>query len=191
MYTNNQQLHNSKYVYPQKSYISIIFKGENSVRKVVVHCEFSHNGKFWTILRMHPFLKAFFKETGKCFVNSDSFILNGELWMNFSANCGMLYWNMQVKLQKIRTRAKFHMIGSNTNVSLGIAECSFCTLCIASILQKKIGHACIYGVSTILQTVAKLFIIPATQIHFIQGNVFNNAQVHCVVLVMNRNDIRG
>ena len=81
------------------------------------------------------------------------------------------------------------MISDNSNVSLGIVDCSLYTRRIA---LKDDHHgkrmdmlACTPVEFNYLETLAKTFIIPARQNQFIQENIFNNALVRRIAFAMN------
>ena len=83
------------------------------------------------------------------------------------------------------------MISDNPNVILGIMDCSIYTRCTAlkDDYHKKRMDMLTYApvVSNYWETLAKTFIIPATQNQFIQENVFNNAPSRRVAIAMNTN----
>ena len=105
-------------------------------------------------------------------------MLYGELGVKFFSVSDLLYQKMKIRLRLVRARP-FHMIIDNSNVSLGIFNCSLytCFIVLNYNYQKK-------GVDMLtftpvdfnfLETLAKIIIIPARQNQLIQENVFNNA----------------
>ena len=80
------------------------------------------------------------------------------------------------------------MISDNPNVSLGIVDCSFYTRRIAlkdDYHRKRMDMLAYTPVEfNYLETLAKTFIIPARQNHFIQENIFNNAPVRRIAIAM-------
>ena len=121
----------------------------------------------------------------------DSFMLYGNLGVNFLCASELLYPNMKNRLRLIRARPNFYMIRENPNVSLGIVDCSLYTRRIAlkDVYHKKrmsrLAHTPVEF--NYLVTLAKTFIIPARQNQFIQENVFNNAPVRQIAIAMNSN----
>ena len=83
------------------------------------------------------------------------------------------------------------MISHNTNVSLGIVDCSLYTRCFALKVDyhKKRLDVIAYAPveNNYLETLAKSVIIPARQNQFIQKNFFNNAPIRRVAIAMNTN----
>ena len=83
------------------------------------------------------------------------------------------------------------MISGKTNASLGIVVCSLYTRRIAlkDDYHKKRRDMLAYRPAEFnsLETLAKTFIIPARQNHFIQENIFNNAPVRRSAIAMNTN----
>ena len=83
------------------------------------------------------------------------------------------------------------MISDNPNVSLGIVDCSLYTRRIAlkdDYHKKRMDMLAYTPVEfNYLETLAKIFIIPARQNQFIQENIFNNAPVRQIASAMNTN----
>ena len=83
------------------------------------------------------------------------------------------------------------MIRDNPNISLGIVDCSLYTRRIAlkdEYHKKRMDMLAYVPVEyNYLVTLAKTFIIPARQNHFIQENLFNNARIRRVAIAMNTN----
>ena len=74
-----------------------------------------------------PFFLRRMKKLGR----PDSFMLYGKLGVDLFSNSELLCPNMEHRLRLIRARPIFHKISENRNISLGIADCSLCTRCIA------------------------------------------------------------
>ena len=110
----------------------------------------------------------------------DGFMLYGKLRIDFFSTSELLYPNMKDKLRLIRARPNFYMISDNPNVSLGIVDCSFYTRRIAlkDDYHKKRRDMLAYAPveNNYLETLAKIFIIPARQNQFIQ-NILNNVHI--------------
>ena len=121
----------------------------------------------------------------------DVFMLYGKLGIDFFSTSELLYPNMEIRVRIIRARPIFCMISDNPDVSLGIVDCSFYTLCIAlkDNYQKKRMDMLAYAPVeyNYLETLAKTFIIPARQNQFIQENIFNNTPFRRVAIAMNTN----
>ena len=83
------------------------------------------------------------------------------------------------------------MISNNPNVSLGVGDCSLYTrrTALKNDYHKKRMDILAYTPVEFnyLETLAKTFIIPASQNQFIQQNVFNNAPVRRIAFAMNTN----
>ena len=83
------------------------------------------------------------------------------------------------------------MISDNPNVSLGIVDCLIYThrFALKDDYHKKRMDVLAYAPveHNCLETLAKTFIIPARQNHFIQENIFNNAPIRRVAIAMNTN----
>ena len=94
---------------------------------------------------------------------------------------------MKIRLRLIRARSTFYMISDNPNASLGIVDCSLYTRRIArkdDYHKKKMDMLAYAPVEyNCLESLAKTFIIPARQNHFIQENFFNNAPIRRVTIL--------
>ena len=125
------------------------------------------------------------------FSRPDGFMLYGKLVVDFFSTSELVYPNMKVRLRLIRARPNFYMISDNPNVSLGIVDCSLYTRRIAlkDDYHKKLMNMLAYTPVEFnyLETLAKIFIIPARQSQFIQENIFNNAPVRRIAIAMNTN----
>ena len=119
------------------------------------------------------------------------FMLYGKLVLDFFSTSQLLNPNKKVRLELIKAGPNFYMIGDNTNVSLGNNEGSLYTRRIAlkDDYRKKRMHMLAYTPVEFnyLETLAKIFIIPARQNQFNQENIFNNAPVRRVAIAMNTN----
>ena len=118
-------------------------------------------------------------------------MLYGKLVVDFFSTSELLYSNKKIRLRLVRARSKFHMISDNPYVSLPIVDCSLCTRRIAlkdDYHKKRLDMLAYIPVEfNYLETLAKGFIIPAGQNHFIQENIFNNAPVRRIAIAMNIN----
>ena len=135
--------------------------------------------------------QPFFTRRMKMLSRPDGFMLYGNLGVYFFSISELLYPNMKIRLQLIRARPNFYMINDNTNVSLGIVDCSLYTRRIAlkdDYHKKRMDMLAYTPVEfNFLETLAKTFIIPARQNQFIQENIFNNGPVHRTAIAMNTN----
>ena len=98
---------------------------------------------------------------------------------------------MNFRLRLIRARPNFCMISDNPNVSLGIVDCSLYTrrIALTDDFHKKRMELLVYNPVELnyLETLAKIFIIPARQNQFFQENIFNNAPVRRIAIAINTN----
>ena len=121
----------------------------------------------------------------------DGFMLYGKLGMDFFSTFELLYPNVKIRLQLIRARSNFYMISDNPNVSLGIVDCSLYTRRIAlkdDYHKKRMDMLIYVPLEYIcLETLAKSFIIPARQNHFMHENIFNNAPLRRIAIATNTN----
>ena len=191
VYINNQQNYNSNGFYAHESYISNNVKGVISEYKEVLHCEGYDYEEITDEIMEAPLYEPVFTRRMKMLSRPDGFMLYGKLGVNFFSTSELLYPNMKVRLRLIRARPNFYMISDNPNVSLGIVDCSLYTRPI-SLMEDyhKNEWACLLKLlwsSTILEILAKIFIIPARQNQFIHDNIFNNAPVRRIAIAMNTN----
>ena len=121
----------------------------------------------------------------------DGFMLYGKFGIDSFSTSELLYPNMKIRLRLISARPNFYMISDNTNVSLGLVDCSLYTRRIAlkdDYHKKRMDTIAYTPVEfNYLETLAKTFIIPARQNQFIQENIFNNASVRRIAIAMNTN----
>ena len=121
----------------------------------------------------------------------DGFILYGELGVDFFSTSELLYPIMKIRLRLIKAGPNFYMISDNSNVSLGIVDCSIYTRRIAlkdDYHKKRMDMLAYTPVEfTHSQTLATTFIIPARQNQFIQENIFNNAPIRRIAIAMKTN----
>ena len=111
--------------------------------------------------------------------------------VHFFSTSELLYPNLKFRLRLIRARPKFYMISDNSNFSLGIVDCSLYTRRIALKVEyhEKRGDMLAYTPVEFnyLETLAKIFIIPARQYQFIQENIFNKDPVCRIAIAMKTN----
>ena len=189
VYINNQQIYNSNGLYAHKSYISNNFKGAISEYNGVLHCE-GYDYEEFPYEIMEAFLsESFFTRRMKMLSRPDGFMLYGKLGVDFFSTSELLYPNMKVRLRLIRVRPNFYMISDNPNASLGIVDCSLYTRHIArndDYHRKRMVMLAYTPVEfNYLETLAKIFIIPARQNQFIQENILNNAPIRRIAIAMN------
>ena len=95
---------------------------------------------------------------------------------------------MKIRRWLIGARRNFYMIGDNTNVSLGIVDCLLYTRRIAfkDDYHKKWMDMLAYTLVEFnyVEILAKTFIFPARQNHFIQEYNFNNAPIRRIAIAM-------
>ena len=189
VYINNQQIYKSNGLYAHKSYISNNFKGAISEYKGVLQCEGYDYEEIPDEILEPPLSEPFFTRRLKMLSRPDGFMLYGKLGIDFFSTSELLYPNMKVRLRLIRARPNFYMTSDNPNVSLGIVDCSLYTRRIAlkdEYHKKRMEMvACTAVEFNYLETLAKTFLIPARQNHFIQESIFNNAPVRRIAIAMN------
>ena len=121
----------------------------------------------------------------------DGFMWYGKFGVEFFTNSDLLDPNMKIKLRLIRAGPVFHMISDNPNVSLGNVDCSLNTRRIALKDDHHKKRTDVLAYTTVefnyLETLVKIFIVPARQNQFIQENIFNNAPVRRIANAMNAN----
>ena len=119
----------------------------------------------------------------------DGFMLYGKEGVDFFSTSELLYPSMTIRLRLSRSKLTFHVFSNNTNVSLGIDDCSIYIRRIAldDDSHKKRLHMLAYTIVEFkyLETLGKTFIIPAKQNQFIQQNNFNNAPVRRNLISLN------
>ena len=191
VYINNQEIYNSNGLYAHKSNISNNFKGAISEYKGVLHCEGYDYEEFPDEILESPLSEPFFTRRRKMLSRPDGFMLYGKLGVDFFSTSELLYPNMKVRLRLIRARPNFYVISDNSNVSLGIVDCSLYTRRIALKDDYHKNRMDMLASTPVefnyLKTLAKTFIIPARQNQFIQENIFNNAPVRQIAIAMNTN----
>ena len=96
---------------------------------------------------------------------------------------------MKIRLRLFRARLNLYMISDNPNNSLGIVDCSFYTRGIAlkdDYHKKRMDMLAYTPVEfNYFETLAKLFIIPARQNHFVEENIFNKAPNRRIAIAVN------
>ena len=190
VYIKNQQIYNSNGLYAHKSCISNNFKAAICQYKGVLHCEgYDYEQDPEDVCK--PLPDPFFKKRMKLLKRPDGFMLYGKLGIDLFSTSELLYPNMKTRLRLVRARPIFCMISDNPNVSLGIVDCSFYTRRIALKIdyhKKRMDMLAYAPVEySYLETLAKTFIIPARQNHFIQENIFSNPHIRRVAIAMNTN----
>ena len=159
-----------------------------------MHCEGYDYEEFSDEYMEAPLSEPFFTRRMKVLSRPDGFMLYGKLGNlrdEFFSTSELLYPNMKIRLRLIRARPNFYMISDNPNVSLGIVDCSLHTRRIAlkDDYQKKQMDMLAYTPVEFnyLETLAKTFIIPARQNHFIQENFFNKTPFRRIAIAMTTN----
>ena len=191
VYINNQQIYNSNGLYAHKSYISNNAKGAISEYKGVLHCEVYDYEETSDEIIEAPLSEPFFTKRMKSLSRPDGFMLYVKLGVDFFSTSELLYPSMKIRLRLIRARPNIYMISDNPNVSPGIVDCSLYTrrTALKDDYDKKRMDMLAYTPVEFncLETLAKIFIIPARQNHFIQENILNNALVRRIAIAMNTN----
>ena len=130
VYIINQQIYNSNSLYAHKSYISNNFKAAISEYKGVLHCE-GYDYEQDTEEISNPLPDPLSTKRMKSLSRPDVFMLYSKLGIVFFSISELLYPIMKIRLRLIRARPNFYMISDNTNVSVGIVDCSLYTRRIA------------------------------------------------------------
>ena len=98
---------------------------------------------------------------------------------------------MKIRLRVIRARPNFYMINDNSNVNLGIADCSIHTRLVAhsnGYHKKRIDmFAYTPADFNYLETFANFFIVPARPNQFTQESIFNKDPVRRMAISMDTN----
>ena len=153
-------------MYAHKSYLSNNFKGAISPYKGVLHCEGYDYVEFPDEFMEAPLTEPFFTRRMKMLRRPDGFLLYGKLGVYFFSTSELLYPNMKNRLRLIKARPKLNLISDNSNVSLGIVDCSLYTrrFALKDDYQKKRKEMLAYTPVefSYLETLAKTFIIPAS-----------------------------
>ena len=165
----------------QKSYLSKNFKGPVFEIKRYLHCGGYDYEECLDVIMDAPLSSLFFTKRMKMLSRPDNFMLYGKLGVAFSPNSEWLYPNMVSRLQLMRARPNFYRISDNTNASLRIVDCSLYTRRIALTDDYRGKRMYMLAYTPVeynnSQTLAKTFIIPATQNQFSKKNFLNIAQV--------------
>ena len=186
LYNNNHQFYNSNGVYTHKSHLSNKFKSTLTDYKRALHCEGHDHGE-----DPENLLEGlFFTRRKKLYSTPDGFMLYGKLGIDFLTTSELLYPNLIERIRLIRERPNFYIISENPNVSLGIVDCSLYTrrLMLKEDYHKKRMSQVVYVPveNNYMVTLAKTYIIPARQNHFIHENIFNNAPIRRTSIAMNQ-----
>ena len=189
VYFNNQQFYNSNGLYAHKSYISNNFMGAISENNQVWHCEEHDFEEFPDEILEAPLSEPLFRRRMKVPNTRDGFMLYGKLGVDFFSTSKLPYPNMKMRLRLIRSRPNFYMISDNPIFSLAIVDCSLYRRRIAlkdEYYKKPLDRLAYVPMQfNYLETLAKIFIIPARQNQFIQENISNDAQVRRIAIAMN------
>ena len=138
-----------------------------------------------------PLSELFFTRRMKKLRRPDGFMFYGKLGVDSFSTSELLYPNMKIRLRLIRATPNLYLISDNLSVSLGIVDCSLCTRGIALKddyhTKQRDMLAYIPVEFNYLETLAKIFTIPARQNKFIRQNIFNNAPVRRIAIAVNTN----
>ena len=156
-----------------------------------MHCEGYDYEEFPDEILEAPLSETFFTRRMKMLSRPDGFTLYGKLGVDFFSTSELLYPNMKIRLQLIRSRPNFYVVSDNPNISLGIVDCSLYRRCIAlkdDYHRKRMDMLAYSAVEfNYFETLPNTFVIPARQNQFIQENIFNNAPVRRIAIAMNKN----
>ena len=112
-----------------------------------IEYEFHMDRNFYVDLISNSLSEPFFTGRMKLLSRPDGFMLYGKLGCDFFSTSELLYANKKIRIQIIRDRPISHMISDNSNLSLGIVDCSLYTRRIDlkfDYPQRLIRHACKY-----------------------------------------------
>ena len=127
----------------------------------------------------------------KLYSRPDGFMLYGKLGNDFFTTSELLYSNMRIRIRLNRARPHFFMINENPNVNLGFVDCSLCTrrVMFKEDYHKKRTSQLAYAPVEYnnMETLAKIYIIPALQKQFMQENIFDNSPIGRITIAMNSN----
>ena len=106
----------------------------------------------------------------------DGFMLYGKLKIDFFSTSELLYPIIKTTMRQIRSTPSFYLISDHPNVSFGIMDCSLWTRLFAlkgDYHRKRMDMLEYAPVEyNYLETLAKTFILPARQNHFLQEKPF-------------------
>ena len=186
MKINNQYILTSNDLYAQKSHFSDNFRGPSLNKMGILGCEGYEYEEFPDEVVEAPSSEHFFTRRLKILGRPDGFFLYGKLGVEFISFLELLYPNTKITLQLIRARPKSSAISDNPSVSFGIVDCALYTRRIALKVDFHKKRTNILAKTPVqfnyLETLAKTFILPATQNRFIQENIFNNAPARRIAL---------
>ena len=118
-------------------------------------------------------------------------MFHGTLGVDSFSTFELPYPNMKIRLRLIKARPIFYMISDNSNVNVGIVDCSLYTRRIGLKDDKnkkwKDMLANTFVEFNFLKTLAKTLIILTRQNQYIQGNILNIATVNRIAIAMNTN----
>ena len=187
MYINNHQIYKSNGLYARKPHISNNFKSTLTDYKGVLHCEGYDSEEDLKNSVEGPF----FTRRKKLYSRPDGFMFYGKFGIDFLTTSELPYPNMKIPIKLIRARLAFYMMSDNTNVSLGIVDCSLYT---RRVMLKENNHnkrmsqlAYAPVEYNYMEKSAKSYIIPARQNQFIQKNIFNNAPIRRRAIAVSSN----
>ena len=129
-----------------------------------------------------------FSRRKKLYSRPNGFIMYGKLSPDFLITSELVYPDMNVRIRLIRAGPNFYMTSENPNVSLGIVNCSPYTRHVK--LKEDYHEKRMYPLAyapveyNYMETLAKIYIIPARQNRFIQETIFNNAPLRRNAIAM-------
>ena len=178
-------------MYLHKSFFSNNFQGAISDYKGVLHCEGYDYEEFPDGIMEDPLSETSFIRRLKMLSRRDGFKFNGKLGFDRLCTCELLYPKLRIRLRLIRARPNFYMISDNHDISLGSVNCSLetCRMALKGDYHRKrmdlLALTCVEF--NYLDTLARIFIIPARQNRFIREKVFNNAPICWIATGSNTN----
>ena len=107
-----------------KFYTSKNFKGDIYEYKGILHCKGYDYEELLDEIMETPLSEPFFAKKLKMLSRPDGSMLYGKLGVDFFSTSVAIYPNMKVRLGLITATPTFEMISDNSNVSVGIVDCS-------------------------------------------------------------------
>ena len=122
-----------------------------------------------------PLSEPFFRRRMKMLSRSDDFMLYGKMGVGFCCTSGLLYPYMKIGIRLFKARPNFYLISDTpaSGLELLIAHFTLVVL-ISRLIITGNERTCLLTLlwsTTILETLAKTFIIPVRQNQFLLENI--------------------
>ena len=186
VYLKNQQVYNSNGLYGHKALISDEFNASTRNNEGILACHGHEFEKEPSDYEKSPFID---REEELLLKNGSTYYI--KLAIDLFQCEKLLLPNTKVRLKLIRARSNFYMISYNPHVSFKVLDCSLFTrrVDVNEVYHQTINYHLTHQLTcyNFMETIARTFIIPSRENHFIQENVFNNAPIKKVAIAMNNN----